>query len=71
MRPIVFLKKMTRTTYIKKICTADIVNNWGAELVPPTGCKYAVCNAKGRIKWDTTRLVSAEQALDKGYTLLS
>jgi len=61
---------MGRTTYIRKICTADIVKHWGAELVPPIGYKYAVCNAKGRIKWDTTRLVTADQALEKEYKLI-
>ena len=61
---------MGRTTYIRKICTADIVKHWGSELVPPPGHSYAVCNVNGRIKWDTTRLVTADQALEKEYKLV-
>ncbi len=62
---------MGRTTYIRKICTADIVKHWGAALVPLTGrFHYAVCNAKGRIKWASTRLVTADQAIEKEYKLV-
>lgn len=60
-----------RTTYIKKICMADVVKHWGAALVPLVGNHhYAVCNVNGRIKWDSTRLVTSDEALRKGYKLL-
>tara|TARA_R100001463_G_scaffold26997_6_gene62870 strand:- start:17665 stop:17820 length:156 start_codon:yes stop_codon:yes gene_type:complete len=50
---------------------ADVVKHWGAALVPLVGNHhYAVCNVNGRIKWDTTRLVTSDEALRKGYTLL-
>lgn len=60
---------MGYTIHIKKITTADVVKHWG--LSPPPGPMYATCNARGMIRWASARLVTAKQALEKDYKLLS
>jgi len=59
-----------KNTYVRSITTADVVNNWGPELILPNdNFKYAVCNIDGIINWDTTRLVGPDECFRKRYKL--
>ena len=61
---------MTKT-YVRKICMADVVKHWGSPLRPLSGdYHYAICSKKGKIQWNATRLVTADESLKKNYKLL-